>query len=469
MSTSTGYTAADVVAWCSGTLLSGSPETTLSGLSIDTRSVSSGQLFAAIVGPHHDAHEYLSQAIDSGAGGLLIETDRAAGWDPAGELPVIAVANTTRGIGDLAAGHRRRFSGTVVALTGSSGKTTTKEMTASVLETDGPCLKTRGNLNNDYGVPLTLLSREESQLRAVIELGMNHRGEIARLAEIAQPDIGCVINVGTAHIEYLGSLDEIAAEKGDLFAALPKGGRAIANWDDPKVRQQSTRAACEIVSFGINPEAMVRAVDVRFEPEGLFHFTLSTPLGQAEARVCGLGGTTVINALAAAATGLACGLDPDALVSGLANYRGIAGRMSKRSLDRKITLIDDSYNANPQSMNAAIESLADLRGQGRAIAVLGEMAELGDAAELEHRAAGKHIFESGISLLLTVGDGARGIAEGAVSAGMPIEQVHCCGTHEAAVSILADSSQEGDWILVKGSRSSQMERVVEMLAHEGTG
>jgi UDP-N-acetylmuramoyl-tripeptide--D-alanyl-D-alanine ligase len=465
---STRYTADDVVTWCSGTLLSGSPEASLSGLSIDSRSVSSGQLFAAIVGPHHDAHEYLAQAIDSGAGGLLIETDRETSWAPAGEVPVIAVSNTTRGIGDLAAGHRRRFSGTVVALTGSSGKTTTKEMAASVLETDGPCLKTRGNLNNDYGVPLTLLSREESQLRAVIELGMNHRGEIARLAKIVQPDIGLVTNVGTAHIEYLGSRQEIAAEKGDLFAALPKGGKAVANWDDAYVRRQSLRAACEVVSFGMDPEAMVRAIDVRFEPEGLFHFTLSTPRGQAEARVSGLGGTTVINALAAAAAGIACGLDPEGVARGLANYRGIAGRMSKKSLRRNITLIDDSYNANPQSMNAAIESLADLRGKGRAVAVLGEMAELGEAAEFAHRDAGKHVFESGIALLLTVGDGARDIAEGAVSAGMPIEQVHCCGTHEAAVNILADSSQEGDWILVKGSRASQMERVVEMLAHEET-
>lgn len=463
---STRYTAADVVTWCGGTLLQGSPDAPLSGLSIDSRSIESGQLFAAIVGPNHDAHGYLSQAIGSGASGLLVEAGREANWGNASGLPVIAVPNTTRGIGDLAAGHRRGFKGTLVALTGSSGKTTTKEMTASVLESEGPCLKNRGNLNNDYGVPLTLLSREETHLRAVIEMGMNHRGEIARLAEIAQPDIGLVINIGTAHIEYLGSQAEIAAEKGDLFAALPAEGRAVANWDDANVRQQSQRAACDVVSFGMDPEAMVRAEDVRFDPEGLFHFTLATHRGIAEARVCGLGRTTVINALAAAATGIACGLEPSAVARGLADYRGIEGRMSKKSLHGNVTLIDDSYNANPQSMNAAIKSLADLRGSGRAVAVLGEMAELGDAAEQAHHDAGKLIYEAGVAMLLTVGEGAQGIAKGAVSAGMPIQHVHCCGTHEAAVSILTSSSQEGDWILVKGSRASKMNRVVEMLANE---
>jgi UDP-N-acetylmuramoyl-tripeptide--D-alanyl-D-alanine ligase len=462
------YTAADVVSWCKGTLAQGSPEAPLTGLSIDSRNIAPGQLFAAIVGPNHDAHGYLAQAIETGAGGLLIQSDRVASWGTGSDVPVIAVPDTTRGIGDLAAGHRSGFEGTVVALTGSSGKTTTKEMTASVLEADGPCLKTLGNLNNDYGVPLTLLSREDQHLRAVVELGMNHRGEIARLAEITQPDIGVVINVGTAHIEYLGSQQEIAAEKGDLFAALPDHAKAVANWDDAHVRRQSMRAGCDVVSFGLDPEALVRAVDVGFEPEGVFRFTLATHVGEAEARVRGLGGTTVINALAAAATGIACGLEISVVAEGLENYRGIAGRMSKKSLHRNITLIDDSYNANPQSMNAAIKSLADLRGKGRAIAVLGEMSELGSEAEVAHRDTGKQVFNAGITMLLTVGDGARNIAEGAVSAGMPIQHVHCCGTHEAAVSILTSSQREGDWILVKGSRASQMEKVVDMLAQEET-
>ena len=463
---STRYTPADVATWCSGTVLQGPPLDKLTGLTIDTRSIAAGQLFAAIVGPNHDAHEYLSQAADAGAGCLLINADRESKLGDVAELPVVAVADTTRGIGDLAAGHRRRFEGTVIGLTGSSGKTTTKEMTASVLEAAGPCLKTRGNLNNDYGVPLTLMSREDRHQRAVIEMGMNHRGEIARLAEIAQPDIGLVTNVGTAHIEFLGSQSEIAAEKGDLFAALPAEGIAVANWDDKHVREQSRRARGEVVSFGIDPEAAVRAVDVRFDPEGVFRFTLVTPKGQLEVDVSGLGETTIINALAAAAVGVACGLEPELVARGLANYRGVPGRMSKRTLNHDITLIDDTYNANPQSMRASISSLASLKGKARAVAVLGPMGELGEDAEQAHLDAGKQIFEAGTDLLVTLGDGARGIAEGAIAAGMAKHQVHCCDSHEAAVDVLTSSMREGDWVLVKGSRPAQMERIVELLSSE---
>ncbi|MBW2667739.1 MAG: UDP-N-acetylmuramoyl-tripeptide--D-alanyl-D-alanine ligase [Deltaproteobacteria bacterium] len=463
---STRYTPADVATWCSGTVLQGSPLDKLTGLTIDTRSIAPRQLFAAIVGPNHDAHEYLSQAADAGAGCLLINADRESKLSDVAELPVVAVADTTRGIGDLAAGHRRRFEGTVIGLTGSSGKTTTKEMTASVLEAAGPCLKTRGNLNNDYGVPLTLMSREDRHQRAVIEMGMNHRGEIARLAEIAQPDVGLVTNVGTAHIEFLGSQSEIAAEKGDLFAALPAEGIAVANWDDKHVREQSRRARGEVLSFGIAPEAAVRAVDVRFDPEGVFRFTLVTPKGQLEVDVSGLGETTIINALAAAAVGVACGLEPELVARGLANYRGVPGRMSKRILDHDITLIDDSYNANPQSMRASISSLASLKGKGRAVAVLGPMGELGEDAEQAHLDAGKQTFEAGTELLVTLGDGARGIAEGAIAAGMAKHQVHCCDSHEAAVDVLTSSMREGDWVLVKGSRAAHMERIVELLSSE---
>jgi UDP-N-acetylmuramoyl-tripeptide--D-alanyl-D-alanine ligase len=463
---STRYTAADVASWCDGIVLRGSPTTSLTGLTIDTRNVAPEQLFAAIVGPNHDAHEYLSQAAAAGAGCLLVNSDRESQLTDTGDVPVVAVADTTRGIGDLAAGHRRRFEGSVIGLTGSSGKTTTKEMTASVLEAAGPCLKTRGNLNNDFGVPLTLMAREDRHERAVVEMGMNHRGEIARLAEIAQPNIGLVTNIGTAHIEFLGSQSEIAAEKGDLFAALPASGTAVANWDDPHVRAQSDRARCDVLSFGIDPEAAVRAVDIHFDPQGIFQFTLATPRGEAKVEVNGLGETTIINSLAAAAVGVACGLEAERVASGLANYRGVSGRMSKRTLDRNITLIDDTYNANPESMGASIASLAALKGKGRGLAILGSMGELGENAEQAHRDAGKQVFEAGIALLVTVGDGARGIGEGAIAAGMASGQVHCCETHDAAINVITDAMSEGDWILVKGSRAAHMERIVELLSSE---
>lgn len=462
------YTAADVAQWCGGEVVLGSPDTALVGLAIDTRKVLPGNLFAAIVGPNHDAHAFLNQACAAGATGLLIQTGRPVDLSSLSGVAVIEVADTTRGIGDLASGHRERFDGTVVALTGSCGKTTTKEMIAAVLRTAGPCLKTEGNLNNDYGVPLTLLSRKPEHLRAVIELGMNHRGEIARLAAIAKPDVGLVTNVGTAHIEFLGSQEEIAAEKGDLFAALSASGTAVANWDDPFVRAQSDRAAGDVISFGLDEDANVRAVAVRFDTNGVYHFILATSKGDAPVRIAGLGETTVINALAAAAVGIACGLAPVAIAEGLANYKGISGRMCRHAMPRAVTLIDDTYNANPQSMGAAISSLASLKGASRGIAVLGGMGELGDDAEQAHREAGKQVFEAGASLLVTVGDAARGIAEGAAEAGMPTSRIRRCDDHDEAVAIVEDTIESGDWILVKGSRAARMERVVEQLLNRPT-
>ncbi|MCP5044109.1 MAG: UDP-N-acetylmuramoyl-tripeptide--D-alanyl-D-alanine ligase [bacterium] len=460
----TRYTVADMVAWCDGALLQGDAGAQVFGLSIDSRAVEPGQLFAAIVGPNHDAHGYLAQAVQAGAGALLVQSDHLEDGALPANVPTVAVADTTRGIADLATCHRRGFEGTLVALTGSSGKTTTKEMIATVLETAGPCLKTRGNLNNDYGVPLTLLSRSDEHVRAVIELGMNHRGEIARLTAIAQPDVALVTNIGTAHIEFLGSQAEIAAEKGDLFAALSVDAVAVANWDDTRVREQSKRTAATVLPYGMNAEAEVRAEGVTFDPEGAFDFELIAPEGRTSVRVEGLGETTIINALAAAAAGVACGISVGEIARGLASYRGIAGRMSKRSLARGVTLIDDTYNANPQSMGAAIESLAKLAGKTRGVAVLGAMGELGDNADQAHRDAGRQVFEAGIEQLVTVGAGA--VADGAVDAGMDSACVDACKTPEAALERLEETLREGDWVLVKGSRAAHMEHIVEMLSNE---
>ena len=457
------YTAADVAQWCGGEVVSGSPDTKLLGLAIDTRKVTPGCLFAAIVGPNHDAHKFLAQAKDAGASGLLVQTDSDVDLTAFADIAVIGVADTTKGIGDLATGHRGRFAGTVIALTGSCGKTTTKEMISAVLETAGPCLKTQGNLNNNFGVPLTLLSRRPEDVRAVVEMGMNHRGEIAVLANMGLPDIGLVTNVGTAHIEYLGSQEEIAAEKGDLFAALGTGGTAVANWDDPHVRAQSDRAAGRVISFGVNPDADVRAENARFEEDGAYHFTLLTPKGEAQVRIKALGDTTVINALAAAAVGVACDLSVETIAAGLGNYAGIAGRMGRHTLAGDVSLIDDTYNANPQSMSAAISSLAFLAAKGRGIAILGGMGELGADAPQAHRDAGKQVFEAGAALLVTVGDAAQGIAQGAGEAGMAAAQIHRCDTHEEAARAVQPALASGDWILVKGSRAARMERVVEEL------
>ncbi|MDP6978402.1 MAG: UDP-N-acetylmuramoyl-tripeptide--D-alanyl-D-alanine ligase [Myxococcota bacterium] len=464
---STRYSASDLANWCGGEILQGDGANVLHGLSIDSRAIEAGQLFAAIVGPNHDAHGYLEQAAKAGAGALLVEAARVRGTALPSDVLVVAVDDTTRGIQALATQHRRRFEGTLVALTGSSGKTTTKEMIAAVLEAAGPCLKTQGNLNNDYGVPLTLLRREDQHERAVIELGMNHRGEIARLAEIAQADVALVTNIGTAHIEHLGSQSEIAAEKGDLFASLDASGVALANFDDALVREQAKRSPGHVLSYGVAADADVRAVGIAFDPAGRFRMTLVHDGTNTPVEVEGLGETTIINTLAAASVGIACDLTSEQIAQGLSDYRGIAGRMSPHTLSNGATLIDDSYNANPQSMVAAIESLARLAGSATSHAVLGAMAELGNEDARAHLEVGRLVHESGISRLITVGEAAQGIAAGARRAGMDSTRIKSVEDHDAACKTLRESISRSDWILVKGSRAARMERIVDTLSKSG--
>jgi UDP-N-acetylmuramoyl-tripeptide--D-alanyl-D-alanine ligase len=457
------FSAKEAAEWCGGRLLRGTGHEVFGGASIDTRTLAPGLLFVAIHGPNHDAHDYLDKALASGAAGLLIESGRAAGLPSETNVPIIGVPDTTLALGSLAAGHRSRFTGPVVGLTGSSGKTSTKEMCAAVLQEIGPCLKTEGNLNNEFGLPLTLLRREPEHVVAVVELGMNHRGEIAQLAAIARPSVALVTNIGTAHIEYLGSIEEIAAEKGDLFAALDSAGIAVANWDDPRVSEQSQRAAGDVLTYGVHPEARLRAENVRYLDDGHFELELILDGTAIEVAVEGLGETTIINALAASATGIACGLDLPQIRRGLARYRPVSGRMTRRQLDRDINLIDDTYNANPQSMRAALESLSRLCGEGRGVAVLGTMGELGENAERAHFDLGTWAHELGVARLVAVGESAKGIIEGALAAGMGSEQVHFVECHERAVELLRDELSPRDWVLVKGSRAARMERIVEML------
>ena len=275
----------DCVRWTDGRRLQGPMDAVLSGVGIDSRSVSPGSLFVAIVGPNHDAHRFIPQVVEQRVGALMIAGDHALQSQIPTALPVIAVPDTTAALGALAAGHRALFEGPVVAITGSSGKTTTKEMCASILEASAPCLKTQGNLNNEFGLPLSLLGREPEHQRAVVELGMNHRGEIARLAAIAQPTIGLVTNVGVAHIEFLGSQEEIAREKGDLYAALPADGVAIANLDDELAAAQARRCSGRVIEYSCTDRGDVRAQDVHLFDEGAYGFELATPEGKASVRV----------------------------------------------------------------------------------------------------------------------------------------------------------------------------------------
>ncbi|MCP3982784.1 MAG: UDP-N-acetylmuramoyl-tripeptide--D-alanyl-D-alanine ligase [bacterium] len=461
------FSVADLVRWTGGSLLAGQVGVQLEAVSTDTRTLANGALFVAIRGPHHDAHDHLGAALAAGAGALLVEHGTAT--SERGDIPVVGVSNTTAALGALAAGHRSDFRGPVIAITGSNGKTTTKEMCAAILALCGPCLKNRGNLNNEYGLPLTLLEREAVHETLVVELGMNHRGEIAPLAAIASPTIGVITNVGSAHIEHLGSQDEIAAEKGDLIAALPRDAVAVLNADDPRVMAQAERTAARVLRFGREQPADVRALNIRATDDGGFAFDLVTEEGIARAgrwpaTVAGLGEPSVINALAAAAAAIAAGTAPETVVQGLANYTGIHGRMAQIVLPNGVAIIDDSYNANPQSMEAALRSLASHARTGRAFAVLGSMGELGASAEQAHREIGRLAGELGVAALFAYGEHAETLALGATSAGLSAADVHIGKTHEELAAAVSERLREGDWVLVKGSRATAMEKVVALLS-----
>lgn len=462
------FTAADAARWTGGALRRGAPDARFTGVSIDTRALRPGQLFVAIRGPRHDAHAFLAQAAEAGAAGVVVARD-AALPEGLGGLPVVAVEDTTRALGALAAGHRASFDGPLVAITGSNGKTTTKEMCAAIYATSAPCLRTRGNLNNEYGLPLTLLERDAAHRSVVVELGMNHRGEIARLAAIALPTVGVLTNVGTAHIEFLGSRDEIAREKGDLLAALPANGVAVVNGDDPRARAQAERTRARVLAFGLAPEADVRAERITPLGERGYAFDLVAPEGRQAVHVAGLGDATVSNALAAAAAALAGGCSVADVASGLAAYEPIGGRMERVALPRNIIVVNDTYNANPQSVEQALRSLARLRGSSRGVAVLGDMGELGEAADEAHRAAGRLVAELGLDFLFTLGPRAEVTAAGALEAGMDPSRVHVGKDHEGLAGSLRQLLRGNDWVLVKGSRSMRMERVVEALSRAGEG
>ncbi len=449
--------------WTGGSLLAGTADLAARGTRIDSREVGPDELFVAIVGPNHDAHRFVPEVLARGVAGVMIERGRSEETLVPGRAFVIEVADTTQALGDLGRGHRQAYSGPLIGITGSNGKTTTKELCTGILEEVGPTLATRGNLNNNFGVPLTLLRRREEDVFAVVEMGMNHRHEIALLCQIAEPTIGILTNVGTAHIEFLGSREAIAEEKGDLLASLPASGTAVVGRDEPFAFDQRRRTRARVLSFGRDPQADLRASRIRFLDEGAFVFDFESPFGKAEIRVPGLAETMIENALAAAGGALAAGAPLDAVVRGLARSAGIAGRMQPRVLPGGVLAIDDTYNANPQSMRSALETLARLEQKGRRFAVLGRMGELGPQADAAHLELGRLAASLGIDELFVLGAEASQIVQGAREAGMPDGRVHFETTATALAKQIASRAAAGDRVLFKGSRSARVEKVIEAL------
>ncbi|MDK2847525.1 MAG: UDP-N-acetylmuramoyl-tripeptide--D-alanyl-D-alanine ligase [Desulfuromonadales bacterium] len=445
-----------IAAITGGTLIPERVDGMVTGVSTDSRSLRSGDLFVPLRGPRFDGHDFLVQAIRGGAAACLSE-EVIAGLS----VPVIRVADTLRALGDLAGALRQDFDGPVVAVTGSSGKTTTKEMLAAILASRGPGLKTEGNFNNLIGLPHTLFRLDPGHAWAVLELGMSARGEIARLAEISRPDIGIVTNVGPAHLQNLQNLEGVARAKGELFAALPAGGTAIINGDDPRVLQLPVANGVRRLIFGCGPNAEVRAEDVAVEGQGM-RFRLALPDGSRPVLLKIPGRYNVHNALAAAAAACALKVDGAQIVEGLERFRSCAGRMQIMELASGATLLEDFYNANPLAVKAALLALDELPGSGRRIAVLGDMLELGEAASDMHRQTGLHASKC-VDLLIVLGERAEDTAVGARQGGMPPQSVWVVKSHGEAVRLLGDLLRPGDRVLVKGSRGMTMEKICNAL------
>jgi UDP-N-acetylmuramoyl-tripeptide--D-alanyl-D-alanine ligase len=444
--------------------LRGEASATFLRVSTDSRAIAAGDLFFCLRGPNFDAHDYLGAAAAGGAVAAVCERGRA-GSAPAG-LAILEVEDTLRALGDLAAWHRRGFDGPVVGVTGSNGKTTTKEMLRAVLAAGfgaEAVLATRGNLNNLVGVPLTLFGLGPGHRAAVIEMGMNAPGEIARLAEIAAPTVGLITCVAEAHLEGLGSLDGIALAKGELFEGLPEGAVAIVNADDAKVVEQAPRFAGRRLTFGRDAE--VRAEEIRCDRLDASSFLLAAGGDRAPVALPLGGRHSVQNALGAAAAGLAVGVPLAAVARGLSAMTPPPMRMSVERLPNGVTLINDAYNANPGSLAAALATLGGL--DVRRLVVVGDMLELGPTSADLHRRAGAQAAAIAPRLLCAYGRFAGDVAAGAVAAGLAAGLSRVCAGHEDAAEAVASVWLPGDVILVKGSRGSAMEKVADSLRVRG--
>ena len=444
-------TLGQIAAWTGGTLDgSGAESCVVTRVSTDSREALNGALFVPIVGERHDAHDFLNQAFAQGAVAALCSRAGAAATGP-----LIRVDDTLAALQQLAARYRETLHPFVaVAVTGSNGKTSTKDFLTAVLSRRYEVLATKGNLNNHIGLPLTVLSVDARHTAGVFELGMNHFGEIAPLAAISRPEIGVITNIGTAHIEFLGSREGIALEKGRLVEAIPATGCVVLNADDDMTPSLVARTRATVVTAGVS------SGEVRAERIDGSAFDLVVA-GAAPVRVhLPVPGRHMVgNALLAAAVGWRLGLTPGEIKAGLESATLHGGRLQRR-VCAGLAILDDSYNANPDSVRAALRTLREEPVAGRRIAVLGRMGELGPHAAEGHRVVGHAAADEGIDFLITVGDDDSRLIREAF--GQP-ERSLACGTHAAAAAWLRDHAKPTDLILLKGSRSAAMDKVLAAL------
>ena len=453
------FTAGEIARALSGELIQGDPETVFAGVSTDTRQMKAGDLFIALVGERFDAHDFTDAAIASGAAGLVVNRRvNNGGW----QGPVVLVKDTLALLQGLARYNRQHYRGLVVGVTGSNGKTTTKDMIATVLEQKYTTLKTAGNFNNEIGLPLTLLKLDDSYGAAVIEMGMRGLGEINLLAGMAEPDGAVITNIGETHLARLGTVGNIAKAKGEILDHIAPTGFGVLNGDDRLVRQQAARCRGRVIFYGTTGDSAIRAHDITSPDGRTLRFTVDSPVGAVNIELPVPGRHNVLNALAAVGVGLEAGLSLAQIKHGLEGIRLTSRRLEIIENDG-ITIINDTYNANPASVKAALHILTDMGKGRRKVAILGDMYELGRRAIEGHQEVGAEAAAVHTDILITVGHLAHEIALGATMAVEAPAEIISLNTNAEVKAHLAKIIRRGDVVLVKGSRGMKLEEVVASL------
>jgi UDP-N-acetylmuramoyl-tripeptide--D-alanyl-D-alanine ligase len=445
-----------------GTLRSGDPELPVGDVLTDSRSLRAGDLFVALRGPRFDGHSFVEEVLGRGAAGAIVER---ALWTRRGA--VIEVHDTLRALQDLAHTVRLAAETKVIAITGSAGKTTTKETIAEMLATRDRVVKNKGNLNNHIGLPLSLMQLRTRPDVAVMELGMNHAGEISRLVEIAEPDVRVWTNVGDAHLGFFASPDAIADAKAEILQRATAGTLLVCNADDSRVMSRARSFAGRTMTFGVVNDADVRATAVEDRGVDGMRARVSTPAGERVFETPLLGRGNLANVLAATVVALDAGISLDAIAEVAGRLRPADRRGAVSRLPGGVTLIDDSYNSSPSALRKALDVVAHESRCQRKIAVLGEMLELGEHAQGLHEECGRAAAAAGLTLLFAIGGSpARALADAAIAAGMPSESVAYFAQSADAVAPVSAQVRRGDLVLVKGSRGTRTDLVVDRLAAE---
>jgi UDP-N-acetylmuramoyl-tripeptide--D-alanyl-D-alanine ligase len=438
----------------------------VAGYSIDSRSLAPGQLFFAIRGPRFDGHQFVGQALERGAAGVVVDAAFYASAPPEWQPALIAVADTHSALQTLGRAVRRKWGKRLVAVTGSTGKSTTKEMIAAILSRRLRVFRSPGNLNNDFGVPLALLGLEPEHDVAVMELAMSASGEIARLARLAEPQIGVVTNVAAAHLQFFDSVDAIALAKRELVDYLATTGPsaiAVLNEDDERVRRFAEGFPGRVLTFGFSEKADFRALEAKWDSGVQTWLRVITASGVAEFTVPLPGRHNVQNALAAIAVASAFEIHPEEIGPALAGFKNLHQRSEILTLPGEVTVINDCYNSNPLAMESMLDTLAAWPGARRRIVVAGEMLELGPTSPELHRGVGRKCAASGVDWLIAVQGAAQFFVEGAVEGGIPTSHTRFFPDAKSAGELCRSLLRPGDVVLVKGSRGVHLETVIEML------